>query len=105
MPVDGYPGPGPYLIRALGWVGIGTFFYYAFSERGTRVMKDKYEAEGRTMDRDKQMQGIKLMMERLKDSPSNLSQVREQTTKERRKWATELEQESSSSEAQDKSDK
>lgn len=98
MPVDGYRGPGPYILRAAGWVAIGFGFFYMFQDRGTRMMKDKYEEEGRSLTKERE--NIKLMMERLRDSPSNLTQVREQTTKERRKWAGEVEQQ-----AQDKSDK
>ena len=99
MPVDGYPGPGPYVLRALGWTGLGFLFYFMLSDRGTRVMKDKYEADGRSID--KQRQNIRLMMDRLQDSPPNLKQVRERTTEERRKWAKEVED----SQAQDKTDK
>ena len=101
MPVDGYPGPGPYILRMLGWTGMGLLFFYMFQDRGTRLMKDKYEEEGRNID--KQKQNIQIMMDRLKDSPSNLAQVREQTTKERRKWANEMDTAGSSSQQDESS--
>merc|ERR550517_2148587 len=47
------------------------------------------EQEGRPLD--KQKESIKLMMNRLQDAPTALSAAREETNKQRRKWAKEHE--------------
>ena len=57
------------------------------ADRGTIQPKQKLEKDGRLNNyREKE---VEIMMQRLQSSPSNLSEVREQTTKERLKMAEE----------------
>merc|ERR1739842_111815 len=69
------------------WIASGGFFFYVLQDRGTVQLKSKLEKEGRLKSyQDKE---VELMMSRLKNSPSNLTEAREKTTKERLKMAEE----------------
>jgi len=85
MPVDGYPGPTPYIFRGLAWIFVGTAAWYMLQDRGTYKLKEKMEKEGRAVPKEKEQ--IKLMMERLQNPPSNLKVAKEETDKQRREWA------------------
>ena len=69
------------------WVGGGIGAFYLIQDTGTAKLKRKMEEEGR-LDKN-QDKKIAAMMEKLRSSPTTLSECREISTKQRRKMAEE----------------
>ena len=70
-----------FLIHCATWVSAGAVAYYILEERGTIKLKEKLEKDGVSLgSRERE---VERQMSKLRSSPSNLTEVRAITTKER----------------------